>query len=237
MKKLIGLFVLILALCGCSSKESIDLKPYMNVTYTGINTKASVANVSVDKEKFKKDFPDFDGNLNDLEYVAPETKDLSNGDNVSVEIKGLASENYDISNKIEFEVSDLKNSYGFNDKILFDGFEITFKDKVKTVVDTNAYSDNKGKKVVKIPLKIKNTKNEKGMINMFYYEAYGPKGETKLDNASAYFDDKTTIDWGGDILPGKSATRYMYYVKEGSGVYKVFFDNWTDKIEVELNIK
>ena len=126
-----------------------------------------------------------------------------------------------------------KTTFGLGEKFTFDKLDLTFKsDIVYSVVDS-MFSDNDGKTAFGIPVTMTNHKDEPHSLNMFYYDCYSPKG-SKIDNASAYFDN--SMDWGGNILPGATATRYLYFYYDGAGEYTVALDNFSQKIYVKFNL-
>ena len=88
--------------------------------------------------------------------------------------------------------------------------------------------------MVKIPVTIKNLKDETHSLNMFYYKTFGSKG-TQLDTLGYYFDN--SVDEAGDLRSGASYTKYFYLLYDGNGTYAIEFDNWAKKITVEFEIK
>ena len=128
-----------------------------------------------------------------------------------------------------------KTSFTLGETFRFDDLDLTFtSDFLYTKVD-NQFSEHYNKKVLGIPVKMTNKKSSAHSLNIFYYECYGPKG-TKLNNPSAYFDEATSVDWGGDLLSGATATRYMYCLYDGDGSYNVLFNNFKTKITVSFNV-
>lgn len=100
----------------------------------------------------------------------------------------------------------------------------------------NEYSDHHNAEVVKVPITVTNTSDEVNGINMFYVKMYGSQG-TQLDDISAYFDDDFTWSIGSDALrSGATATAYCYFLYDGNGDYYISFDDYSDKVEIKLNI-
>jgi hypothetical protein len=117
--------------------------------------------------------------------------------------------------------------------IEFDGLELTFGEYSFTEID-NMYSEYDKQKVVKIPVTVKNISDSPNSLNMFYYNLYGTSG-TESANIGYYFSDD--VMEGGNILSGKSYTRYFHILYDGDGVYTIAFDNYRDEKIVEINVK
>lgn len=126
-----------------------------------------------------------------------------------------------------------KKSYGLGETFNFDDLEITIGDSVSFTTVKNKYSDYNGKDIIKLPITVKNLKDETHGLNMFYYKVYGSQG-TEVDTVSSYFDD--AIDYAGDLRSGASYTKNMYIVYDGNGQYAIEFDDWAKKITVEFDI-
>lgn len=127
-----------------------------------------------------------------------------------------------------------KKTVGLGDTFTFDDLEITIGKEISFVKITNEFSENYGKDVVKIPITIKNLKEETHSLNMFYYKVFGANG-TELNDVSIYFDD--SVDLAGELRSGASYTKYLYYPYDENGIYAIEFDNWSSKITVEFDVK
>lgn len=137
------------------------------------------------------------------------------------------------SNDDNNEVSNnKKNNYKVDETFEFDDFEISINNNYSFVKVKNRYSEYNGKTVVKIPITVKNIADETSGLNMFDYKLYGSNG-TELRNVAAYFDN--SIDYAGDLRPGASYTKYLYYVYDGDGEYALEFNSYK-KINVLINI-
>lgn len=157
----------------------------------------------------------------------------NNSNNNNTNSSTNANTNDNTNSNINTE-SNKKNTYGLNETFTFDELEITLGSEVTYTKVNNKYSDNHGKSVVKIPVTIKNLKDETHSLNMFYYKAFGSKG-TQLDTLGYYFDN--SVDEAGDLRSGASYTKYFYLLYDGDGTYAIEFDNWAKKITVEFEIK
>lgn len=124
--------------------------------------------------------------------------------------------------------------YTLGKPFTFDDLEITISNEYTFKKITNKYSDYYGKDVVRVPVTIKNLKNETHNLNMFYYSWYGAQG-IQLDSVTHYFDDG--IDEAGNLRTGASYTKYFYFLYDGNGTYTVEFSDWSDKISININIK
>lgn len=124
--------------------------------------------------------------------------------------------------------------YSFGDSFKFDNLEITFGDKASFSKIKNQFSEYNGQSVVKIPVTIKNLKKETHHLNMFYYTLYGSTG-VESDSVGYYFDD--SISDAGDLRNGASYTKYFYILYDGDGTYAIEFDNYSQEITVEFEIK
>ena len=135
--------------------------------------------------------------------------------------------------------SESKQNYEKNPKLnemfVFDDLEITLGSDISFTKIKNKYSENNGKDVVKMPITVKNIKNETHGLNMFYYNIYGSQG-TEADNVASYFD-KDSIDYAGDLRPGSTYTKYLYFIYDGNGEYAIEFDDWENKITIEFSIE
>ena len=127
-----------------------------------------------------------------------------------------------------------KKSLGLGDTFTFDDLEITLGKDLSFTEIKNEYSEDYGKPVVRIPITVKNLKEETHGLNMFYYKAYGANG-TKLSNVAIYFDDN--VDFAGDLRTGASYTKYLYFLYDADGKYAIEFDNFSSKVTVEFDVK
>lgn len=245
MKKILGLFILMFVLVGCG-KEEIPLYDYVSYEITGVNGQGRISSVKVDDEKLVEDYPDLKDNWKTIEYnVIEEDEDLDgnleNDDEIRIEIvyeENDQTDKFEIDNIALLTVSDLPDIIPVNTKFEFDGFQITIKDNYSMTKVDNMFSEYDQKKVVKVPIKIKNLKDERDSLNMFFYEVYGPKEDTKLNTVSAYFmEDKKELDFGSKILPGKTVTRNAYFLYEGKGDYVFYFNNNSEEIQAFITIK
>ena len=99
---------------------------------------------------------------------------------------------------------------------------------------TKEEREKNGMTLVKLPITVKNLSNDENHLNMFYSNIYDPS-DKKLTKQSTYFDD--TIDYADDLKSGESYTKYYYFEYTTDGTYKVKFNNYTSKIDVNVAIK
>lgn len=123
---------------------------------------------------------------------------------------------------------------GLEEKFTFDDLEITLGSGISFTKINNRFSDYNGQDVVRVPITVKNIKDETHNLNMFYFSIYGANG-TQLSTISSYFND--SIDFAGDLRSGASYTKYLYFLYDGDGTYSVEFDKvWGSKITVEFTV-
>lgn len=127
-----------------------------------------------------------------------------------------------------------KASYNVDTPFHFDDLEITVGSQISFTKVNNEFDENNGKEVIKIPITIKNLKDETHSLNMFFYKVFGSTG-TEVENKSALFDD--SIDFAGDLKPGASYTKYAYYLYDGNGTYTIEFNDFANKISIDFNVK
>lgn len=126
-----------------------------------------------------------------------------------------------------------KTTFTLGETFRFDDLDLTFSTEYVSTTIKNQFAEKNGAKVIGVPVTVKNQKNERHSLNMFFYDQYGTKG-TRLDRIGSYFDDD--IDYAGDILPGSSYTKSMYFLYDGNGEYKVFFETSKQKITLAFNV-
>jgi hypothetical protein len=157
---------------------------------------------------------------------------------VSAINNAIENSNYNNSSSSDYEdtttTDDNGNKYKLNSAFTFDDLEITIKDEYSFDTINNKYSENYGQTVVKIPITIKNLKNETHSLNLFYISFFGSQG-AETDSIWFYFDD--AVENAGDLRTGASYTKYLYLLYDGDGTYTVEFDNWTEKIDIDIDVK
>ena len=123
---------------------------------------------------------------------------------------------------------------GLGETFTFDDLEITLGNNISFTKIDNEFSDYDGQDVVKLPITVKNIKEETHSLNMFYYSTYGSMG-TEISTVSSYFDD--SIDFAGDLRSGASYTKNLYFLYDGNGKYAIEFnDVWSPKITIEFDV-
>ena len=131
-----------------------------------------------------------------------------------VEIESLAKLEY-----VTIEFDDLKLTFG-----QYSFAEVEYK-----------YSEHHKKQVVKIPVTVENVSKSPNSLNIFYYTLFGSNGIESADVGYYFADD---ICKGGELLSGKSYTKYFHIVYDGDGVYTIVFDNLLyEKKTVEIIVK
>ncbi|MBR2708527.1 MAG: DUF4352 domain-containing protein [Bacilli bacterium] len=125
------------------------------------------------------------------------------------------------------------SAYKLDSPFTFDDLEITIGSQIQFVQNDNQFSDDYQKDVIKIPITVKNLKDETHSLNMFYIKMFGSQG-TEINDQSSYFDD--SVQFAGDLRPEASYTKYLYYVYDGDGKYTIELNDIAKKIDINLNI-
>ena len=127
-----------------------------------------------------------------------------------------------------------KNVYSLGETFTFDDLEITLGTDYSFVTLENQFSEHNGADVVKVPITVKNLKEETHSLNMFYISEFGSQG-TELDDVSSYFSEDC-VEFAGELRSGASYTKYLYFLYDGNGEYEVTFENFSTEIKVDFNI-
>ena len=135
------------------------------------------------------------------------------------------------SNKPEKE----KKTYGLEEKFVFNDLELRLGKNISFVTIDNIFDENNGKTVIKVPITIKNLKNESQTLSSWDYKVFNPS-EVETKTYGYYFDE--SVEEAGDLRPNASYTKYIYILYEGNGKYIIEFDDWFyEKVEAEFEIK
>ena len=161
------------------------------------------------------------------------------------------SEDNDSYNYKESDIDNYKDNYDYNDDydtdskeenktvnagevFEFSNMQITIGTDYTFTTLNSSNSTKNGMILVKLPITVKNLSNDENHLNMFYSNIYDPS-DKKLTKQSSYFDD--TIDYADDLKSGESYTKYYYFEYTTDGTYKVKFNNYTSKIDVNVEVK
>lgn len=136
--------------------------------------------------------------------------------------------------KEEDKGSNSKTSYSFDETFEFNDLEITIGSNYSFTKVDNQFSEHHKKEVVKLPITVKNIKEETHSLNMFYYNIFAPSG-IETENVWAYFDD--CVESAGELRNGASYTKYIYFLYNGDGKYAIEFDAIWEEKTVEIEIK
>ena len=131
------------------------------------------------------------------------------------------------------KVESQKGDFDIGETFQFMNFDITI-DNVEsfTIIDKELSNDH-GKEVAKVPIKVKNNSSEADHLSMFYYKMYNPNGDEIISKGS-YYDD--SIDYAPNLEPGESYVKYLYIPYEGNGDYILEFNSFSKKMKLVLNI-
>lgn len=119
------------------------------------------------------------------------------------------------------------------EKFVFDELEITIGNKITYEILDKDFDKDKGKDVVKVPINVKNLKEAKHHLSMFYYSVKSPKNN-KLSSKAESFND--SIDFADDLSYNESYTKYIYFLYDGNGMYTIQFNNGSEKKDVFIDI-
>lgn len=133
----------------------------------------------------------------------------------------------------EEKVDSKNNQYSLDKAFKFDNLEVTISSNYEFTTIDNEYSEYNGATVIKVPVTVKNLKDETHSLNTFYVNWFGSAG-TEVETFEFYFDD--SVDLAGNLRTGASYTKYFYFLYDGNGVYTIELDNWTDKISIDMDI-
>ena len=143
------------------------------------------------------------------------------------------NQNNDSTNQNNSSINE-DSTCSVNKPFKFDDLEITISDKYSFDTIDNEFSEYDNQTVIKLPVTIKNLKDETHSLNMFYYSFFCSKG-TELDSISSYFDD--SVDFAGDLRQNALYDKYFYLLYDGDGTYTIEFDDWSNKISIDIEIK
>ena len=124
--------------------------------------------------------------------------------------------------------------FSLGETFVFDNLEITLRKEITYTTLDNFPSENNGKKVIRVPVTVKNIGEENNSLNMFYYKLFGPSG-VELEQLSFYFDD--SVDTAGELLCNAKYTKYIYFLYDGSGKYTAIFKKSFEEKRVEFTAK
>lgn len=119
------------------------------------------------------------------------------------------------------------------EKFTFDNLEIAIGSNITFTTYDNDFDKDSGKDIVKVPINVKNTKDEKNHLSMFYFKIRNSKNVI-LPSKATYFKD--SIDYAEDLNKDESYTKYIYFLYDGNGKYTIEFNNGSEKKEIYLNI-
>ena len=138
------------------------------------------------------------------------------------------------SSSTRIDTSSKNGKVKLGDTFTFNNFELTIGKEVSFSKVEASYSDKNGTEVVAVPITIKNVGEETKSFNYFYTTYFGSKG-TELSGIEYYFED--SIYKTGSLRSGGSINAKMYFIYDGDGTYAVEFNDFTDKYELEFEVK
>ena len=137
-------------------------------------------------------------------------------------------------NKPTEQTEEIKGDYKVGEAFSFMGFKITISEPKEILTIEKEMSADNGKKVIKVPVTVKNENKEKDHLSMFYYKFYDSKNNA-LSSKASYFED--SVDYAKDLEPGDKYDKYFYIPYEGSGNYIIEFNNFSTKKKIVISAK
>lgn len=136
--------------------------------------------------------------------------------------------------KEQQQTVDIKADYKLGETFKFMSFDVTVNqyESIETI-DKSMSSDN-GKKVLKVPVTVKNTGTSNDHLSMFYYKLYDSNNK-ELSSKGSYYDD--SLDYAKDLKPGDKYTKYLYIPYDGPGKYIIEFNNFSSKLKLIVEVK
>ena len=122
---------------------------------------------------------------------------------------------------------ELDKSFNFMD------FEVTVKSNVSILTIKRELSADNNRKVVRVPVTVRNTGNKKNHISMFYYKFFDTN-EMELSSKGSYYND--SLDYAKDLNPGDKYDKFFYISYYGPGKYIIEFNNFSKKFKVIVNV-
>lgn len=130
-----------------------------------------------------------------------------------------------------------KTTFTLGETFTFDNLDLTFSPDI-VYTRLNNYGDQYHKHEMFImPVTITNKGSKPNMLSFLSYECYCPNGSEAKNLSAYYYDDPTSVDWGGNIQSGVTATRNLYFLYGGDGSYSLVLDNYSTKLTVNFNVK
>ncbi len=129
--------------------------------------------------------------------------------------------------------TDASSDYSLDEAFSFRNFEVTVGSDISVVTINKELSADNNKKVLRVPITVKNTGTSKDHISMFFYKLFD-ESKTELLSKGSNFDD--SLDYAGDLNPGDSYTKYFYIPYESNGKYYIEFNDLAKKNNLIINV-
>ena len=126
------------------------------------------------------------------------------------------------------------NTYKVMEEFSFDNLEITIDKNYEILTLDNPYSIYNGKKIIKIPVTIKNISDKDYSLNLFYYDIYDSFGNL-IDEVAGYFEE--ALYYAEDLKENEKYTKYIYALYYDNQKYIIKFENPKEETFVIYNIK
>jgi hypothetical protein len=130
------------------------------------------------------------------------------------------------------EYQNITGDYQLGQEFSFMSFKVTVGKDYEVATINKELSKDHNKKVIKVPVTVTNTSNEKDHLSMFYYKFYYK--DIELESKGSYFDD--SLDYAKDLEPNGKYTKYFYIPYDENGQYIIEFNNLSSKYKIVINI-
>ena len=152
--------------------------------------------------------------------------------------------------KVFFETSKQKITLSFNvtyiepipepepelDKAFtYEDMELTFSSYYSIVVYQPSLYSNK-REVVKMPVTVKNNGTKANHLDYLDMKTFGPSG-VQITDMNSYYYDQDAVEFAGDLQPGASYTKSMYFEYIGDGQYQIDFGTFETEKSLKFNIQ
>ena len=130
-------------------------------------------------------------------------------------------DSFDYIPKFNFEIHDIEEPF------IFDNLEITIKRDYQIITLDNQYSIYNGRKIIKIPIIVKNIDNKEKSLNLFYYDIYDNLGNS-IDEVAGYFEE--ALYYAEDLKENEEYTKYIYALYYDNKKYIIKFDKPNEEV-------
>lgn len=132
------------------------------------------------------------------------------------------------------KATEIVADYELDKSFDFMGFEVIVKSNVQILTIRRELSADNNRRVVRVPVTVRNKGNKNNHISMFYYKFFNTNG-IELASKGSYYND--SLDYAKDLAPGEKYDKFFYITYEGAGKYIIEFNNFSNKYKVIVNVE